>query len=405
MFDRGTVLTCVSFGLIVLPTAGCESDPAAKSDATDATPSDVTSPPDADSTQNDGTVETSLPQPENCSGVDSTPEWTWLDPIEELIDRGLPFATVGNQIGGLAGVAYGNGIFVATVAVLGGDKLRWVTSSDGTTWTAHEEPVPGGSALTTSRVHFQRDRFIFFADFWGGGAWIYTSTNGLDWSKAELGGTRVFAKEFESVGNLTVYVGDSNAMASSADLATFTPRSPTVGSYSFMDIASGAGRFVVTANGGVNGYSSADAITWDPIESLKGFTVEFGRGTFVATAYPAVQTSPDGVTFTPQTPTGVRSGWPPQFAGGRFLTLGNQTEIDMPIAASTDGIAWTPFGAIPLRPLPDGAASNVNAFVDVACSSCTCVFVGLSISTFRGQMPWSQDNYPLIAVARVLAAP
>lgn len=352
--------------------------------ANDTTPSEVTGPS------------------ESCEGVAATPDWTFLEPIEVLIDRDLPFATVGNQKAGLAGVAYGNGTFVATAQIVGGDKLRWLTSRDGLAWTAHElDPPGGGTTLTTSRVHFQRDRFIFFADFWGGGAWIYTSEDGVDWDVTQLEGTRVFAKEFQSLPDLTVYVGDSNAMASSEDLAVFTPQSPTVGSYSFMDIAAGNGRFVVTANGGVNGYTSDDAVSWDALETLKGHTVEFGNGNFVAFAYPGVKTSPDGITFTDATPSGDRSGWTPRFAGGRFLTIGIADATQMPIAASDDGVAWVSFGAIPFPEKPAEATAQAHTFNDVACGQCTCVFVGISVVQYRSADPWTQDNFALIAAGKV----
>jgi hypothetical protein len=315
-------------------------------------------------------------------------------------------APVGDQIAGLKGVAFGGGRFVATVNAVGEEVLRVMTSSDGLTWRIHElTPPGGGTTLGISRIHFQRDRFVFFADFWGGGAWVFTSSNGTDWSSSRLEGDRVFAAEFASDGDLTLYVGDSNSIASSADLESFTPVTTTSGSFSYMDVAAGNGRFVATANGFVDGQTSPDTVAWEGLPELQMHTIEFGRGFFAAFSYPSVRTSTDGVTFTEQVPTGDRSGWSPRFAGGRFVTLGISGAEGMPFAASTDAVNWSPFGTLPLPEVPSGATSAGDYLQEVACSTCTCVFVGLTVVGNQSQDPWTQDNLPLIATARVLEAP
>ncbi len=377
-------------------------DDDAPTDAPTDTAGETAAPPGDDDDDDDFTT----PPEEDCSGVGDTPTWEIVESPPGLVDEGLPWATVGDQIAGFQGVAWGRGRFVAVVQSAGEDVLRWATSTDGYAWELHELPPPeGGTTLGVSEVHFQGDQFVFFANFWGGGGWVYTSPDGLDWTETRVADS-VSVEEFASDGGLTVVAGGSNALLSSTDLVTFTPRSPTpYGSFSYTDVAAGNGRVVLTTNGFVDGYDSADAVSWTGHPELQMFTVEFGRGMFAAFRYPEVLTSPDGVTFTPRTATGSRSGWSPLFTGGRFVTLGISDGVTMPLAASTDAVTWTPFGAIPLTPLPSDATSTADYHRSIACSACTCVFVGLTIHGHRDVDPWEQDNLPLIATARVLAAP
>src|SRR5436190_24134554 len=81
-------------------------------------------------------------------------------PAFTVVNHGLD-ATFGNagkgifdpQVAGLTGIAFGNGLFVATGASGNDTVLRWATSPDGTTWTARSQPVGGDlKTFSTSRV-------------------------------------------------------------------------------------------------------------------------------------------------------------------------------------------------------------------------------------------------------------
>src|SRR5882757_5174046 len=73
-------------------------------------------------------------------------------PTFSIVNTGLDatFSNVGKgvleaQTAGFAGIAYGNGLFVA-VAISSSDTVfRWATSPDGITWTGRSQATPTGN--------------------------------------------------------------------------------------------------------------------------------------------------------------------------------------------------------------------------------------------------------------------
>ncbi len=95
--------------------------------------------------------------------------------------------------GGLVDLAYGNGLYVAPL------DLGWLTSADGTTWTARPAPTPtGGSLSAATGVAFANGVFVASFGSVSTVTSMFRSTDGLTWtpipSLTSFGGyTRVVA--------------------------------------------------------------------------------------------------------------------------------------------------------------------------------------------------------------------
>lgn len=179
----------------------------------------------------------------------------------------------------------------------------------------------------------------------------------------------------------------------------------------------GNGRFVAAINNGGQLYTSTDTLTWEPVEDASspgGYVVEAGRGLWIASGQAnAYLTSTDGVTFAPTTPIDRKSGGAGRFAGGRFVLVGpdfvHNPAQELMIEATTDGVTWAPFGAMPLPAVTEtGTGAGITPAVqDVAFGACTYVAAGevvLSHPIVAGQ-PWLVDHVPYLAVGRAKEAP
>lgn len=95
--------------------------------------------------------------------------------------------------GGLVDLAYGNGIYVAPL------ELGWMTSPDGVAWTARPAPTPVGATLTAATgVAFANGVFVASFGSTSTTTSVFRSTDGLTWtavpSLTAFGGyTRVVA--------------------------------------------------------------------------------------------------------------------------------------------------------------------------------------------------------------------
>jgi hypothetical protein len=138
---------------------------------------------------------------------------------------------------------------------------------------------------------------------------------------------------------------------------SWTARSATLNSSSWLDITHGNGLFVAIGNGGDRVMTSPDGINWTARsatgngDSWQGIT--YGNGLFVAVgnsgAY--VMTSPDGINWTARTAVEGNDGWfnidewtDITYGNGLFVAVGSGT--DDRVMTSPDGINWTARSAV-----------------------------------------------------------
>jgi hypothetical protein len=362
----------------------------------DDTGDDTATVPDDDATEG--------PE-EDCSGVGSdTPTWTLLDPAEELISWDVAYSYPG-PVNGFAGVAYGNGRFLATVSNYDEDVFRWATSRDGVTWTLHAVALPDGMrSLSLQEPYFQRGRFVTSGYSTGGKSWFMTTENGGAWTFAEVAPLNGL-ESLASSEDVTVYVGGNNDMRVSSDLETWTSVSAGSGGFSYIDVDYGDGAFIANINGGTaNAMRSTDGTTWTNIADLPGsWRTAFGDGLWIAKSLwdDSLWTSTDGESFAQVETTGWIGLGAMTYDGGRFW--GHQyVGSALQARASLDGANWASFGDVPSFVSPEGGSVS-NYVLGQACGVCTCVFVG-QYQDFTRDEEWLVDIYPLIATARVAAA-
>ncbi|NBV84951.1 MAG: PKD domain-containing protein [Verrucomicrobia bacterium] len=158
-------------------------------------------------------------------------------------------------------------VAVGAAATSAGSRIR--TSPDGETWT--ERPVPDTTTnLRLESVVWDGTRFVAVGqDYSSTLGWfgvIYTSTNGITWSRTYNSSTGDSALNAVSAGNGTILaVGDSGTVLQSSDGSNWAPitgiPSVTSGSMSCRGIAFGGGIFVLTARAQANTTGSGAVFT------------------------------------------------------------------------------------------------------------------------------------------------
>jgi hypothetical protein len=252
-------------------------------------------------------------------------------------------------------VGYGPAGFVAA-----GESGTLYVSTDGLSWTSRALPASRG---LNAVAHDDGTRYCAVGSY---GA-VARSTDGVEWSNEVGPPFPYYADTWESVAagaGVFVAVGQREAVATSADCASWTDRNPTRGPLfgdhggSFFDVTRGPGLFVAVGEEEWHDRgrrallaTSPDGATWtrrsmglaDDLQiSLREVT--WGAGRYLAvgrhgTTYEAVVlTSPDGLAWA-QVPTldlGTEDVRDLGFGHGLFVALGQGR-----IWTSPDGQAWT----------------------------------------------------------------
>ena len=264
----------------------------------------------------------------------------------------------------LAGVAYGNGLFMATaygsgVVLVSSDAVNWVarppfgssfrsiafgngvflarndewnlvTSTDGLAWSI--SPLVTYAPIFT----FDSARFVLFSS--GGGGWnaAYTSADGLNWDTTNyfyLSNGSFSTLIFEA-GKYVAVVG--GRLASSTDLSQWSLVGTSLPIASAKVFLHGNGKSVLAGEGpilvssdGVHYHTNATSVT-----SSAG---AFGAGTFMLTAGGStVVTSTNGSDWFGQV-TGVGALNGLAYGSNTFIAVGNSGVIRV----STDGTSWS----------------------------------------------------------------
>ncbi|HKQ39069.1 MAG TPA: hypothetical protein VJ063_13410 [Verrucomicrobiae bacterium] len=194
--------------------------------------------------------------------------------------------------GNLTGLAYGNGVFVAT-----GNNSAWV-SQDGVTW----RPVNTGVSFWLPEVIFSQGKFVAVGgqheNFAPLKPLVSVSTNGVDWVNVNPPG-EPFLRGVACGNGTFVANGDGGNFLTSPDAITWTMHGhvdepPWLPPIRFTAIEFGNGEFVAASEHYI--YYSTNGIDWTAgclrcegpssayFASSEPFSIAFGNGRFLAVA-------------------------------------------------------------------------------------------------------------------------
>jgi hypothetical protein len=261
-----------------------------------------------------------------------------------------------------AGIAFGNGLFVAV-----GAFNSAATSPDGINWTPRTIPGPNDNAGWQA-VHYAGGMFIALSrsDNFGSGSPVNrfaTSADGVTWTMRTMPAmSGTFNWRNLAYGNGTyvvtprVFGGASNRYMTSADGATWTSRTLPVGAFDW-PIAFGNGIFVAVGYQSNKIAYSSDGVSWTA-QTFSGpnyifDTVVFGGGKFVITGWGGINdsvgygkktyTSTDGISWAsnsnalPPLDMFVENNRLLAYGSGSFLALSDGARV---FASSSDGATW-----------------------------------------------------------------
>ena len=270
-------------------------------------------------------------------------------------------------VSSIAGVAYGNGHYVAAGTDVSG-VTSILESDDGIQWNKQSpgplNPQWMSSAPQLNGVALGNGTFVIVGD----AGTVLTSTDAVAWSSHAL--TPVAAPTLQGVTfdqGLFVAVSndDNGSLWSSSDGVTWT-NSGFEFERSFQSVAAGAGYFVAV---GDTILGSENGVDWNPAQfpdNLLGDygnfdSVCFGNGVFLATKQqtrsnpgvgacgsPGLFLSLDHTNWIDVTPTNGLQFMRVTFGNGQFVAVDSSSAG---ITFSTDGINWSP-------PLPVGDAAH-----------------------------------------------
>ena len=275
-----------------------------------------------------GTSESPPVEFQGQAGGDPLDNWVWRNPLPS-----------GNSF---AGIAYGNGTFVA----VGGDSI--LTSPEGTTWT--RRTIPETYEALYAVVY---GKGIFVAT--GSGGVVLTSPDGTTWTRRTVSGTDEALSAIAYGNGTFVALGDAGLILTSSDGATWIRRtSPVTDTSDLCAITYGGKVFVAVGNKREFPHNtpviltSEDGATWIKRTPPAWFNnnslilaVTYGNGTFLATGWgndDCFLTSPDGITWTKQTPPETYATFRAVgYGNGILLALGDNGTI----LTSSNGTTWT----------------------------------------------------------------
>jgi len=228
----------------------------------------------------------------------------------------------------LGAVTYGDGLFVA----VGGNGAIF-TSPDGLAWT--KRSFPGSSSPDFNGVAYGADRYVAV----GYGGLIATSPDGVNWTTQ----TSPTNRELNAVAygrGLFVAVGAGGTILTSEDGESWTSQNSGTAA-SLTGVTYGNDRFVAVgydlqASRGV-ALVSQDGVNWT-VQTLEAWprNVAYGNGVFLTVSGHKVLTSQDGVRWSLREFLDIyvhRVG----FGNGVWVALGNPGVL----YASRDAVNWT----------------------------------------------------------------
>lgn len=251
----------------------------------------------------------------------------------------------------MAGVAYGNGRFVALGSVHDSKTdiytNLYFTSINGTAWTQHA-PLP--SLARPREIVFTGQEFVAVGEYGN----ISTSVDGLTWTHPSRGTQNNFRGVACGQGRF-VAVGNDGTNVTSVNGITWTPAA-TGTEKNLREVTFADGKFMAVGSDGTI-LSSLNGLNWTAEISGTGenlFDVAYGNGVWVAVGgdqrnnewRAALLTSNNGIDWV----TRISEGWSTDgtqlhgvtYANGRFVVVGDRGVV----LASADGVTWTTNRAI-----------------------------------------------------------
>jgi len=215
-----------------------------------------------------------------------------------------------------------------------------VSSTNGVIWVDHTQAAAAADLL---EVIFTNNTFVAVGD----SGTVLRSADGLAWTPQNAG----TGKDLNSIAlapNGFVAVGEDGKILTSPDAQAWTaqasPENESLRRVAYLNdlyVAVGDAGAIVTSTNGTQWF--ARSITLPGPGTLEG--IAYGNGVFIAVggytdpdgfAGSVIITSPDGVTWTTQTPNFSKKLRNISFANGQFIGVGN----DGLVAHSDDGLSW-----------------------------------------------------------------
>jgi hypothetical protein len=297
-----------------------------------------------------------------CSGLFSS-----IDGLQWTQD--LNFCSAGIDFGGIAAVVYGGGRWILNDDFYG----RYLTSTDGSNWTTRFLTPSFSPNLQTVSAAYANGTWVTMGQENGQTA-LFSSTNGLNWSRQTLGESTIAGRLL--FGNGQWVHSGGRRIWSSVDGFNWILRYTSINYDVFNAMDYGNGRWVVTGNnfdiypvGFVLG--SSNATNWTELRRdtsrrmYNGVAYGSNQWLVVGRAFPsgvtesaAVLSSSNGVTWTDRTVISSNSFSALSFGSNRWVAVGGRSSSPnrATIATSTNGLAWTY-----LAPAVGGVESSLYA--------------------------------------------
>jgi hypothetical protein len=258
-------------------------------------------------------------------------------------------------------LAWADGVFVSA-GVLG----SLVSSTDGLNWT-RRSVGPQDSLVAISRLN---DLLVAVGGTLGdeglnlSRSTVATSTNGKDWAEHDSATTNSLAAVAFANGRF-VAVGAAGTIITSSDAVGWTALSALT-TNTLNGVAHGNGRFVAVGGNGTSAtiLDSPDGVNWSVQAAAANFptlyAVTFAQNQFVAVGRTnasrqgTLLTSPDGLAWTPRTPTTTNNLRAIAYGNDAFVATGDRGAI----VRSTAGTGWTDLSRATIRSLRGVAHGN-----------------------------------------------
>jgi subtilisin family serine protease len=230
----------------------------------------------------------------------------------------------------IAGIAYGNGQFVAVGKRSYNGAIA--VSSDGVFWTLVHDEVLGGYSF--SSVAFGNGRFVTKRTYPSPGTTFFTSTDGVNWSTAAQSNAVLYAPVY--FGNGTFLISQSGIHYTSTDGSNWVANAVAAGGPSRTGSLTYHDGYFYKLSGSsstsIGIYRSIDGITWEVVSgpAYIGVTGDDdglyydGEHFIVPGSFgPQISTTGTGFTYYTGNLTGVtKQGWLGEFAIGNGTMIG-----------------------------------------------------------------------------------
>jgi hypothetical protein len=225
------------------------------------------------------------------------------------------YSTPGNFVGGT--INYANGLFIN--AGIDDNESRLHTSVDGITWTLRYTYGSAGPNFSYSEAKYGNGLFVWVIQSAINQSFIFTSTNGINWSFSSFINTNSYISGFTYGNGLWVIVthGAPGTMYTSNDGITYTDQNTGISSFA-VHYANGV---YTTGN-----YYSTDGITWNAGANPSSvfFSITYGNGYFYAATESAEHFlySKDGITWTQVNSASIVPWIDIAFGDNKFIAVG-----------------------------------------------------------------------------------